>query len=155
MSVTAYIPCFQGARYLPDTITAILRQTRRPDELLVVDDGSTDSTSQVASKYPVQIIRHERNKGLPADSKTALAQARHPSLAAFDVDARRRSGLARVSPREPAGRKVAAAGGRLIENFRATPADLWRPLELSQDLGESRIEMSRPTPKRLGGGSAR
>jgi GT2 family glycosyltransferase len=151
MSVTAYVPCFNDARYLPDTITAILRQTRPPDELLIVDDGSTDSTVQVASKYPVQIIRHERNKGLAAARNTALAHARYPLLAAFDVDTVADPTWLEFLLENLRDQKVAGVGGRLIKNFRETPPDLWRSLELSKDLGEARIEMSWPSPKRLGG----
>ena len=87
MRVTAYIPCFNGARYLPATITAILGQTQPPDELLIIDDGSTDNSSEVASRYPVRIIRHEKNKGLAAARNTALANAKYDLLAAFDADA--------------------------------------------------------------------
>src|SRR6516165_3866567 len=80
MRVTAYIPCFNGARYLPATITAILGQTQPPDELLIIDDGSTDNSSEVASRYPVRIIRHEKNKGLAAARNTALANAKFEFL---------------------------------------------------------------------------
>jgi len=73
--VTAYVPCFNGASYLPDTISAILNQTRPPDEILIIDDGSTHNTAAVASKYPVRVIRHAKNKDLAAARNTALARA--------------------------------------------------------------------------------
>jgi glycosyltransferase involved in cell wall biosynthesis len=149
--VTAYIPCFNGAVYLPDTISAIFNQSRPPDELLIVDDGSTDNTAEIAAKYPVRVIRHPQNQGLAAARNTALANAVYPLLAAFDADAvADRQWLSSLLEHfhDP---KVAGAGGRLVEHFCVAPPDLWRSLQLGQDLGESLIEISSPMPKRLGG----
>jgi len=151
MRVTAYIPCFNGARYLPATITAILGQTQPPDELLIIDDGSTDNSSEVASRYPVRIIRHEKNKGLAAARNTALANAKYDLLAAFDVDAVAEPTWLQYLFEAFRDEQIAGAGGRLVENFREDPPDLWRAMQLSQDLGETSIEMIWPTPKRLGG----
>src|SRR5262249_2118600 len=94
---------------------------------------------------------HERNKGLAAARNTALAHAHYPLLAAFDVDAvadHRWLELLLENLEDPG---VAGAGGRLLEEFRDTPADLWRSVELGQDLGETTIDIARPSPKRLGG----
>jgi len=151
MTVTAYIPCYNGEKYLPDTINAILRQTRPPDEVLIIDDGSTDNSAEVASRFPVRVIRHAGNQGLAAARNTALSHAQYELLAAFDVDAVAEPAWLEYLLEAFGDGQIAGAGGRLIENFREAPADLWRALQLSQDLGEAPIEMEWPTPKRLGG----
>ena len=151
MKVSAYIPCFNGARYLSQTITAIMRQTRPPDELLIIDDGSTDDSIAIAQQFPVRVIRHQQNSGLAAARNTALANAQFPLLAAFDVDAVPEPTWLAYLLEAFADDTVAGVGGRLIEHFRDTPPDLWRALQLSQDLGEEPIEMCWPTAKRLGG----
>ncbi len=150
-NVTAYIPCFNGAAYLSDTISAILNQSRPPDELLIIDDGSTDDTAEIAAKYPVRIIRHQQNQGLAAARNTALANAAYPLLAAFDADAVADPKWLSSLLEHFHDPKVAGAGGRLLEQFCAAPPDLWRSLQLGQDLGETLIEISSPMPKRLGG----
>ena len=151
MNVTAYIPCFNGAKYLPATIAAILQQTHPPDELLIIDDGSADNSVEVAQQYPVRVIRHEKNQGLAIARNTALANAHFPLLAAFDVDAVAEPTWLASLLEAFADPQIAGAGGRLIEHHRDTPPDLWRALQLGQDLGEQPIEMCWPTPKRLGG----
>jgi GT2 family glycosyltransferase len=151
MRVTAYIPCFNGARYLPDTIAAILGQTRPPDELLIIDDGSTDDSTEVASRYPVRIIRHEKNRGLAAARNTALTNAQYEFLAAFDVDAVAEPRWLAYLLEAFRNEQIAGAGGRLVESFSDDPPDLWRTLQLGQDLGDTPFEMTWPTPKRLGG----
>jgi GT2 family glycosyltransferase len=149
--VTAYIPCYNGAAYLPDTIPAILNQSRPPDELLIVDDGSTDNSAEIAAKYPVRVIRHQQNQGLAAARNTALANAAYPLLAAFDSDAVADPQWLCSLLEHFHDPKVAGAGGRLLEHFCVASPDLWRSLQLGQDLGDTLIEISSPTPKRLGG----
>ena len=151
MSVTAYIPCFNGAKYLPQTIPAILEQTRPPDELLIIDDGSTDNSVEIASRYPVRVVRHEKNQGLAAARNSALSSARHPFLAAFDVDAVAEPRWLEFLLEAFRHDGIAGAGGRLVENFTDTAPDLWRSLQLGQDLGDLPIEIAWPMPKRLGG----
>jgi glycosyltransferase involved in cell wall biosynthesis len=86
LTVCVGIPCFNGAKYLPGCIESVLNQTRKPDEILVVDDGSTDSSCVVASRYPVKVIRHEVNKGLGKTRNTIVKNTRCEVVAFLDVD---------------------------------------------------------------------
>jgi glycosyltransferase involved in cell wall biosynthesis len=85
--VTAYLPCYNVARYLAATIEGLLRQTHAPAEILIVDDGCTDDTIAVARRYPVRVVSHEVNRGLAAARNTALQAARTPLVASLDTDA--------------------------------------------------------------------
>jgi GT2 family glycosyltransferase len=61
--VSLIVPTYNGAHLLPTCLEAVARQTRRPDETVVVDDASTDDTSELlAARYPwVRVVRHQRN----------------------------------------------------------------------------------------------
>ena len=48
LSVTAIIPTFNRSNYLGEAIRGLLRQSRPVDQLIIVDDGSTDDTPLVA-----------------------------------------------------------------------------------------------------------
>ena len=151
MKISAYIPCYNAAKYLPATIEALLNQTVPPAELLLIDDGSTDNTREVAAKYPVRVLRHEQNRGLAAARNTAFAGANCEFVAAMDADVvADKDWLERLAENFSDDR-VAGCGGRLLETHRETAADGWRALHMSQDLGETRIEMAGDSPKRLGG----
>jgi glycosyltransferase involved in cell wall biosynthesis len=86
MKLTVYIPCCNAAQFIAGTIRALLEQTRPPDELLIIDDGSTDNTAEIASRFPVRVIRHEKNRGLAAARNTAFANAGHEFVGAVDAD---------------------------------------------------------------------
>jgi GT2 family glycosyltransferase len=151
MKLTVYIPCYNAAPHIAGAIRALLEQTRPADELLVIDDGSSDNTVELASQFPVRIILHEKNKGLAAARNTAFASASHEFVGAIDADVFPARDWLENLLAPFADPRVAGTGGRLLEAFQKTPADAWRAVHLSQDLGTERLEFVHPTHKRLGG----
>lgn len=151
MGLTVYIPCFNVEKYIDTSICGLLSQTRPPDEILVIDDGSTDRSIEIASKYPVRVIRHEHNRGLAAARNTAFANATHELVGAIDADVFTEPDWLERLLAHFDEERVVGVGGRLIEQFHAAPADAWRSIHLCQDMGEKRIDMEWPTNRRLGG----
>jgi glycosyltransferase involved in cell wall biosynthesis len=88
-SVTAAIVVHDGERYLAEALESILAQTRPPDEILVVDDGSTDATPEVVAGFgeAVRLVRQE-NAGPGAARNRAAADARGDMIAFLDHDDR-------------------------------------------------------------------
>jgi glycosyltransferase involved in cell wall biosynthesis len=80
--ISCIVPAFNAERYLGEALDSILAQTWRPIEVIVVDDGSTDGTAQVAERYGERIayIRQAnagpaaaRNRGLDAAAGAFVA----------------------------------------------------------------------------------
>ncbi len=68
--VSVVIPCYEQAQYLGEAIESVLAQTYPHLEIVVVDDGSTDNASRIASRYAgVRCVRQE-NAG-PAEARNA------------------------------------------------------------------------------------
>jgi glycosyltransferase involved in cell wall biosynthesis len=74
--VSILIPCFNYGRFLPDAIESALEQTHVPLEVIVIDDGSTDDSYEVASRFvPGVEVLTQPNMGLVAVLNRGLQKA--------------------------------------------------------------------------------
>jgi glycosyltransferase involved in cell wall biosynthesis len=87
--VTIAIPAYNYARFLPEAIESALEQRYEPVEVVVVDDGSTDETPQVAEEYGER-IRYDRtpNRGLSAARNHGARLATGELIVFLDADNR-------------------------------------------------------------------
>jgi GT2 family glycosyltransferase len=90
--VSVVITCYNQARFLADAIESVLGQTLRADEIVVVDDGSTDDVRGVAARYPDLLNVRQRNEGLSSARNAGLRATRHRYVAFLDADDRLLSG---------------------------------------------------------------
>lgn len=88
-TVTIYIPNFNYSAYIEKAIESVLQQSLSDFELLVIDDGSTDGSREVISKYEghprVRIILQD-NIGLNRTNNVALRAARGRYIMRLDAD---------------------------------------------------------------------
>jgi len=70
---------YNYAHYLPQCLTSVLNQTRPPDEIIVLDDGSTDGTPELMKQFPEIRYVHQPNAG------KAIAFGRAFSLSTGDI----------------------------------------------------------------------
>jgi poly-beta-1,6-N-acetyl-D-glucosamine synthase len=81
------VPAYNEAGCVGDTIRSIQAQTTPPDDIIVVDDGSTDGTGDVARSCGVTVVRPPANTGSKAGAQTfALASVRTTFAMAIDAD---------------------------------------------------------------------
>lgn len=83
--VSVIVPAYQAEAFLGEALESALAQDRGPVEVLVVDDGSTDRTAEVASTYPVRLLRSP-NRGPAAARNSGLALARGEFVTILDAD---------------------------------------------------------------------
>jgi glycosyltransferase involved in cell wall biosynthesis len=89
-TVSVVVSAFQAAAYLQRSLVSVLSQSFGDIELIVVDDGSTDTTPQIldalaATDSRVRVLRQE-NRGLTAALIRACAEARGEFIARHDTD---------------------------------------------------------------------
>lgn len=85
--VTVIVPAYNEAGTLADTIRSLQIQTARPQEIIVVDDCSTDGTGDLARALGVTVVRPLRNTGSKAGAQTvALDRVSTPFTLAIDAD---------------------------------------------------------------------
>ncbi|MFG3340995.1 glycosyltransferase family 2 protein [Glycomyces sp. NPDC048151] len=84
--VSAIVPCHNAAGTLRDCLGALRNQTRAPDEVIVVDDASTDDSAAIAAEFGCEVIRLARNAGPSAARNAGIAAARGEVLFFTDSD---------------------------------------------------------------------
>ena len=87
ISFSVVIAVHNGGRTLKRAIDSVLAQTRPPHEVIVVDDGSTDASAEIAAGYgaPVRVLRQE-NRGVSAARNAGVAAASGDWIAFLDAD---------------------------------------------------------------------
>jgi glycosyltransferase involved in cell wall biosynthesis len=74
LSISVVIPCFNAAKYMAETLDSLFEQTVVPDEIIVVDDGSSDDSAAIARAYgiPVRVIEQSNQGAAVARYKGAI-----------------------------------------------------------------------------------
>jgi len=85
--VCAIVPTYNRANYLPIALESILRQTRMVDEIIIVNDGSTDNTLDILAPYHDRVtVITQPNAGKATAMNAALARTRADYIWIFDDD---------------------------------------------------------------------
>lgn len=87
MKITVVVPCFNGERYLRQTLESIEGQTFPPHEIILIDDGSTDGSLSIAKEFPdVQVLRNPKNMGIGYTRQKGLDEADGTHVAYLSAD---------------------------------------------------------------------
>lgn len=87
MKISVIIPAFKQAAFLSQSIESVLSQTRPPLEIIVVDDGSPDETSEICSRFAgrIQYLKKD-NAGVSAARNTGILSSKGTWLQFLDAD---------------------------------------------------------------------
>ena len=140
--VSIVIPCYNQGDFIAQAIESAFAQTYRPIEVIVVDDGSTDSTRAEARRYPAVRYVFQTNRGVSAARNRGIEESHGEFLVFLDADDRLlpsalEEGLAELTKRPDAA--FAAGQFRLLVNgqpdpqfgSRHVPSDHYRQLLIS------------------------
>lgn len=85
--VSVIIPCYNHAAYLPESLGSVLSQTVPLHEVIVIDDGSSDGSAEIAGAFaPSVTVVSQPNSGIAAARNAGLQLARGDYIAFLDAD---------------------------------------------------------------------
>lgn len=88
-TISVIIPLYNRREEIGRALASALRQSRAPDEIVVVDDASRDGSAEAVAalgESRIRLLRHERNRGASAARNTGIAAARGDWIALLDSD---------------------------------------------------------------------
>ena len=90
-SIAVVIPAYNAELYIGDALDNVIAQTRLPEQIIVVDDGSIDRTAERVlswkrENFPGLILRQQNNRGVSAARNTGACHAKADLIAFLDAD---------------------------------------------------------------------
>lgn len=89
LKVSVIVPAFNEAQSVKQTILGIQQifdSSEITGEILLIDDGSTDETAELAGKTSAKVLRHQNNLGYGASLKTGIRNASYDTIVITDAD---------------------------------------------------------------------
>jgi glycosyltransferase involved in cell wall biosynthesis len=85
--VSVIIPAYNGEKFIEEALRSLFAQKCPAEEIIVIDDGSTDGTASVLEKYRKQVSYHfQENSGLAAARNAGIRVSKGAYLAFLDAD---------------------------------------------------------------------
>jgi glycosyltransferase involved in cell wall biosynthesis len=128
--VSAYIPCFNNARTISLAVEGIRNQTRKVDELFVVDDGSTDNSVEVVEGLGVRVVRLGANRGRGAVRARAMEEAQNELVLCCDATNRLAPNFLEQAVGWFSEEGTCGVVGRLFDRNPKSAVDRWRARHL-------------------------
>jgi glycosyltransferase involved in cell wall biosynthesis len=91
-TLSLIMPCYKYGHFLPEAMESVAKQSVKPHEIIIINDGSPDNTSEVAremiAKYPELniILLEKENGGLSSARNAGIAVATGKYIMSFDAD---------------------------------------------------------------------
>jgi len=88
LPVTVVLPSYNHSKYIGEALDSVLAQTCSADEIIVVDDGSSDESVEILRAYGrrITLIEFEENRGAAVATNTAIREAKNPYIALINSD---------------------------------------------------------------------
>ena len=86
MNISVVIPTYNRYEFLKRALESVYAQTHTPEEVIVVDDGSTDNTSQIQKDFPNIIYLYQENGGVSSARNVGIKNANFEWIAFLDSD---------------------------------------------------------------------
>jgi len=149
LNVSLYIPVYNGESTIESVLKSALKLNPYPDEIIVVNDGSTDGTKNILESYKnqINIVHNPSNMGLAYSRNAGISKAKNENVASLDSDVEVHENWLNDLMQIKNNFGSAISGGKLREKYKdRSMYDLWRHIHATQNsFGEIDIgDLGRP-----------
>ncbi len=138
--VTIYIPAFNAEKTIEHSIKSIQYQSLSFDEIIVVDDNSSDNTCEIIKKFHnIKLIQNSKNMGLGFNRNIAIKSSKNEIVAGIDADVVLDKFWLENILKTFKKDEIIMAGGKMIEKNFDNKFNSWRAKYYSQNWGDKNI----------------
>ena len=139
--VTIYIAAFNAENTIKYSIESIFEQKTKFDEIIVIDDKSTDNTLKILDEFKnIKVIKNSFNRGLGYCRNLAFKNSTNNIVASIDADVVLNNDWLEIMLKEINRKGRMICGGRMIEKFTENQYNKWRAKYYSQNWGQNNID---------------
>lgn len=138
--VSIYVPAFNAEKTIEYSIKSVQDQSLAFDEIIIVDDHSTDNTSEIVKKFHnIKLITNSKNMGLGFNRNLAIKNCKNEIIAAIDADVVLDKFWLENILKTFEKDKITMSGGKMIEKNVDNKFNSWRSRYYSQNWGNKNI----------------
>ena len=138
--VSIYIPAYNAENTIRESIESIFKQTLKFDEIIVIDDNSTDATNKIVKEYKnINLIKNETNKGLGYNRNLGIKNSSNNIIASIDADVVLNDMWLEVMIEYFDKNQNLMCGGKMSEKLIKNKYNAWRAKYYSQNWGDKDI----------------
>jgi len=139
--VSIYIPAYNAEKTIKHSLESIKNQTYQFDEIIVINDNSTDFTKNVIKEFSdVNVINNSNNKGLGYNRNLGMKSSSNQIVASIDADVVLEKKWLEIMIKNFEQYKTIICGGKMIEELTKNKFNAWRAKYYSQNWGNKTIE---------------
>ena len=132
-SITGYIIFYNNEKTIKESISSLLNQTVKVDQIILIDDGSTDDSYKKAEKFNIPIIRHPCNLGRGFSRATAHELSQNELILSLDATNKIPNDFIEKALHWFMDDGVGAVYGRICQIEKNTLSERWRSVHLFKD----------------------
>ena len=139
--ISIYVPAFNAESTIRSCLNSIIAQTVKPQEILIINDASTDSTQEILLEYgdKIKIIKNPKNLGISHSMNIANNHLKTKFIGKIDADVELSPNWIELLMDKMSDDKITLVGGKMYEKFIQNPYNLWRSKRLKQNWGEDNL----------------
>ena len=127
IKVSVFVPVFNDDKNIEECINSLLYQTFSFDEILIVNDCSTDNTDKILKKFSnIKIINNKINKGISYTRNIAIKNCRNEIIAGVDSDVVLNKNWLHLMLENFLKNNAVYSCGNIEEKFTQNKYNLWR-----------------------------
>ena len=139
--VTIYIAAYNAEKTILSCVNSIINQTIKFDEILIIDDKSTDNTVKLLENFQnIKLLKNPHNKGLSYCRNLAFKNSTNDIVASIDSDVVLENNWLEIMLGLIDKNDTALYGGKMIEKFTQNKFNSWRAKYYSQNWGQEDMD---------------